>query len=219
LLRFLAQRGVLRRFASPRFQTISLPACHFSLTETGRHHVHLDRISLALDRIGRSLAALCCAVMFLLVIGDILLRNVGVTFPWSIEYSGFLMAFIVFLPLAGVTRRREHMAADFFLNSIGGRVESSSRRALIPLANLIFAGVLLYLGWAMMLTSYADGVNSMGPLRTPIWIPQVVMVIGLAALTFSAAVDLLRWSNERAPSELDQITPITNVEITNRNGT
>lgn len=173
--------------------------------------MNLDHISTALDKVGRSLAAVCCAVMFLFLMADIFLRNVGVTFLWPIEYSGFLMAFIVFLPLAGVTRRREHMAADFFLNGIGGRIETSFRRWLIPLANLGFACALLYLAWGTVRTSYLDGVNSMGPLRTPIWIPQTVMVAALGALVVNAIIDLLRLSDQRPPSELDDVTPITEI--------
>ena len=168
----------------------------------------MDGISVALDRIGRGLASICCAIMFLLLIADISLRQLGITFLWPIEYSGFLMAFIVFLPLAGVTRRREHMAADFFLNGIGGRVERSSRRALIPIANLLFCCMLVYLAFETAQTSWADGTNSMGPLRTPMWLPQSVMVASLAAMALNSLIDLVRWSDARPPSELDQIEPI-----------
>lgn len=172
----------------------------------------LDRITTTLDRVGRGLAAICCAIMFLFLMADITLRNFGVSFLWPIEYSGFLMAFIVFMPLAGITRRREHMAADFFLNGIGGSIESSFRRWLIPVANLIFACALLYLAYATMKDSWADGVNSMGPLRTPMWIPQAVMVVALAAMVVSALIDLVRWSDHRPPSELDHVQPIAGIE-------
>lgn len=168
----------------------------------------MDSVSIALDRIGRGLAAICCAIMFVLLIADIALRQLSIAFLWPIEYSGFLMAFIVFLPLAGITRRREHMAADFFLNAMGGRVESSFRRALIPFANLAFCSMLLYLAYEATLSSWTDGTNSMGPLRTPMWIPQSVMVVALAAMALNALSDLIRWSDARPPSELDQVEPI-----------
>lgn len=173
----------------------------------------LERFSLTLDRIGRGLAAICCAIMFLFLMADIGLRLINIPFLWPIEYSGFLMAFIVFLPLAGITRRREHMAADFFINSIGGGVERSFRRWLIPLANLIFAGAICWLGWSTMQTSYLDGVKSLGPLRTPMWIPQTVMVVALIALAISAIADLVRWSADRPPSELDLVKPIDTAAI------
>jgi len=146
--------------------------------------------------------------MFLLLLSDILLRKFGVAFLWPIEYNGFLMAFIVFLPLAGVTRRREHMAADFFINAAGGGIESSFRKALIPIANLLFALALLYLGWETTWASYADEARSTGPLSTPMWIPQTLMIVGLAAMVVTSITDLLRWSDQRPPSELDAITPV-----------
>lgn len=163
----------------------------------------MNAFSNALDRIGRALAAISCAVMFALLMVDIAARSLGISFLWSIEYSGFLMAFIVFLPLAGVTRRREHMAADFFINAIGGRTEAVSRRVVIPIATLIFSLALLYLATKMTIESWEDEARSTGPLRTPTWIPQVVMVVSLAALSFNAVVDLLRFSPARPASELD----------------
>ncbi|MGE0701731.1 MAG: TRAP transporter small permease [Hyphomicrobiaceae bacterium] len=168
----------------------------------------LERISNAFDRIGKGLAAVCCAVMFVFLIADIVLRNFGVAFLWPIEYSGFLMASIVFLPLAGITRRREHMAADFFLSAIGGPVEAMLRRAVIPLANLLFAAALLYLAYETTVGNWRDGTNSMGPLRTPVWIPQTVMVVSLLAMVVASLIDFLRWSAARPPSELDHVKPI-----------
>ena len=178
----------------------------------------LERISILLDRLGRGLAAICCAIMFVFLIADIVLRNFGIAFLWPIEYSGFLMAFIVFLPLAGVTRRREHMAADFFLNSIGGPIESGSRRIVIPLANLLFATALLYLGYEITAGNLRDGTNSVGPLRTPMWIPQTVMVAALLAMAVTSLIDLLRWSDARPPSELDQVKPIDEAVVSDGPG-
>lgn len=172
----------------------------------------LERISIFLDRVGRGLAAVCCAIMFVLLIADIVLRNFGIAFLWPIEYSGFLMAFIVFLPLAGVTRRREHMAADFFLNAIGGPIERFFRSTVIPLANFLFAAALLYLAYEITVGNWRDGTNSMGPLRTPVWIPQTVMVVALLAMVVTSLIDLIRWSSAHPPSELDQVKPIANIE-------
>lgn len=165
----------------------------------------METIANALDRAGRALAAVCCAVMFVLLISDIVLRKFSINFLWPIEYNGFLMAFIVFLPLAGITRRREHMAADFFINSIGGGVERGFRQVIIPVAVLLFALGMLYLAWMTARGSWMDETNSMGPLRTPMWIPQSVMVIACVAMAFNALVDLIRLSAARPASELDAL--------------
>lgn len=153
--------------------------------------MHLQRLSLALDRIGRTIGALSCAVLFLLLIVDIFLRKAGFSFHWSIEYSSFLMAFIVFFPLAGVTRRREHLLADFFIMAIGGRTEAVLRRWVIPSMTLLFSVVILALAAEQTWTSWLDEERSTGPLRTPMWLPQLGMVVALAALLACAAIDLL----------------------------
>jgi TRAP-type C4-dicarboxylate transport system permease small subunit len=153
--------------------------------------MHLHRLALTLDRIGRTVAALSCAVLFLLLIADIALRKVGVPFHWSIEYSSFLMAFIVFFPLAGVTRRREHLLADFFVAAIGGRTEAFVRRWLIPVTTLLFGAVILALAVDQTWTSWLDEERSTGPLRTPMWLPQTGMVVALAAMLVCAVIDLI----------------------------
>jgi TRAP-type C4-dicarboxylate transport system permease small subunit len=165
----------------------------------------MESLSNALDRVGRAVAALCCALMFLFLIADIVLRKLSITFLWPIEYNGFLMAFIVFLPLAGITRRREHMAADFFINALGGAVERVLRRVVIPVAVLLFSLGMLYLAWMTVRASWIDEIRSLGPLRTPMWIPHAVMVVALVAMAISAIIDLFRLSAARPASELDAI--------------
>ena len=159
--------------------------------------MHLQRLSLALDRIGRAIGALSCAVLFLLLIVDIFLRKAGTGFHWSIEYSSFLMAFIVFFPLAGVTRRREHLLADFFIMAVGGRIEAFLRRWVIPATTLLFGAVLLWLAADQTWTSWLDEERSTGPLRTPMWLPQTGMVVALTAMLVCAVIDLL---SPRRPS-------------------
>ena len=159
----------------------------------------LQRAARLLDRVGRAVGAVSCAVLFLLLIADIGLRKAGVAFHWSIEYSSFLMAFIVFFPLAGVTRRREHLAADFFIMAIGGRFEAAVRRWVAPVATLVFAAVILALAAEQTWTSWLDEARSIGPLRTPMWLPQAGMVLALASMLACAAIDLVAPSRDVAP--------------------
>jgi TRAP-type C4-dicarboxylate transport system permease small subunit len=151
----------------------------------------LHRLSRTLDRIGCAVGALSCAVLFLLLIADIFLRKAGLSFHWSIEYSSFLMAFIVFFPLAGVTRRREHLLADFFIAAAGGAVEAFIRRWLIPGATLLFIAAIFWLAVDQTWTAWLDEERSTGPLRTPMWLPEAGMVIALAATLANAAIDLI----------------------------
>lgn len=162
----------------------------------------LSRAIAALDLFGRVVGGLSCAALFLLLIAEITLRKAGVAFLWSAEYSTFLMAFIVFFPLAGVTRRREHLAADFFIAAMGGRVEAALRRWVIPVATLLFCAAIFALAAEQTWMSWRDDMRSTGPLRTPIWLPQLGMVAALAATLVSAAADLFAPAQGgRAPEE------------------
>lgn len=156
----------------------------------------LHRMASVLAQIGRATGGVSCALLFLLLIADIVLRQAEITFRWATEYSTFLMAFIVFFPLASVTRRREHLLADFLVMSIGGRVESAIRRWLAPGATLLFTAAILALAFDQAWTSWLDEERSTGPLRTPMWLPQSGMVVALAAMLFCSVVEFVR---PRAP--------------------
>jgi len=162
----------------------------------------VQRLASALDRFGLAVGALSCLVLFLLLIADIVLRKLGVTFLWSIEYSSFLMAFIVFFPLAAATRRRHHLTADFFLDLTGPAFAGFMRRWTIPLVMFGFSVVLLYLAAEITWTSWQDEARSTGPLRTPMAIPQAGMVVALAAMTLCALLDVVapQPAAERGPA-------------------
>ena len=66
----------------------------------------MKHVLLLVDRVGIALASAACLLLLGLVMADILLRQIDVPFFVTIEYSGFLMAFITFLPLADITGRR-----------------------------------------------------------------------------------------------------------------
>lgn len=161
----------------------------------------LHRVASALARTGKAIGALSCAILFLLLIADIVLRQAEVTFRWATEYSTFLMAFIVFFPLASVTRRREHLLADFLILAVGGRIEAAIRRWVIPGATLLFTAAIVALAFDQAWTSWLDEERSTGPLRTPMWLPQSGMVLALTAMLIAALVDFVSPQTARGARE------------------
>lgn len=142
----------------------------------------LDRMSL----IAAGVAA--CSIVVMVTTG-VIMRALGQPLLFADEYSGFLMAAMVFLALPAVTRDRTHISAEFLVTLATPRM----RWALGILADvllLFYTVALLWLSARLNLESYEAGLRSQGLMSTPIFIPQIAMVIGLAGMVIRAAMNL-----------------------------
>lgn len=146
---------------------------------------------LWIDRAGMAAGAASCAILCLLTIGAIVYRLLGYPFYWAAEYSTFFLVFLVLLPLGRITRDDAHLKADFLIQAIGGDFERIVRRYVAPALMLLFALVLLLIAGNRIIAVWSDGIRSNGPLRTPLVIPQTVMMIGLAGMFLAALAQLL----------------------------
>jgi TRAP-type C4-dicarboxylate transport system permease small subunit len=112
---------------------------------------------------------------------------------WTDELSGFLVVGIVMLGAAEVLRRDEHVSVDI----LSGRVSGMSRRMLSIWSNLsvaAVAGVLFMSSLNAVKFSRMIGIYSDGYLEAPLWIPQSVMLVGVAllfAMAVARLIDLL----------------------------
>jgi TRAP-type C4-dicarboxylate transport system permease small subunit len=112
---------------------------------------------------------------------------------WTDELSGFLVVGIVMLGAAEVLRRDEHVSVDI----LSTRASGSSRRMLSIWSNLsvaAVAGVLFVSSLNAVQFSRMIGVYSDGYLEAPLWIPQSVMLVGVAllfAMAVARLIDLL----------------------------
>ena len=112
---------------------------------------------------------------------------------WTDELSGFLVVGIVMLGAAEVLRRGEHVSVDILTT----RVRGTSRRVLAIWSNLsvaAVAGVLFMSSLNAVKFSRMIGIYSDGYLEAPLWIPQSLMLVGVAllfAMAVARLIDLL----------------------------
>lgn len=135
------------------------------------------------------------AVIAIVVITELITRNLfGFSFEASEELGGYIIVGISFLSLPVCQVYRAYHHVQFVQERLSPRMRALSH-LVFDLLSLVFAGVLLWQLSRFVMQSYRSGDVSPTLLATPLWIPQGVMPIGIAAVT----VSLLRaaWGNWR----------------------
>lgn len=136
----------------------------------------------AIDRALFWLACLCGLAILVLQLAEIAARLFGGSVVFSSEATGFLMAVMVGLALPEVTRANQHITADFVVLMMGPKMRRAIEHFIAPLFSAIYAAILVYLLYALTVSSYVDGVRSEGVTRMPVVIPQAVLLVGVAMM-------------------------------------
>lgn len=116
---------------------------------------------------------------------------VGQPQTWADELVGLLTVATVMLGAAEASRRNDHVEIDLLTARAGPRMR---RAAAIwgGVSVLWVAGVLLLGGGEMVAFSRMTGLLSEGYLEAPLWIPQLAIPIGMAALLAVTVVRTIR---------------------------
>ena len=94
------------------------------------------------------------------------------------EYAGYLLVVVTFGGLAYTLRTEGHIRVDFVTN----RLPAGVRRLLFGIGGVlgaIFVTILAWQSWQLVQTSIGNSERALTVIRTPLWIPQLVIPIGL----------------------------------------
>ncbi len=154
-----------------------------------------------LYRASEALAALCIFLITAMIFIQVLLGIMdqiarvlgfsvpGLSIPSYADLAGFLLAGGIFLGLAATLKVGGHVRVNLLLKAVSDRL-----RQRLSIVGTVFAmsasGYFTWRAGAMAHESWLFGDLSFGQIAVPMWIPQSVMVIGLAMLTL-AFLDLL----------------------------
>lgn len=114
-------------------------------------------------------------------------RAIGLLVPSYASFAGYCLASSTFFALAYAFNAGAHIRVTLVLQQMPGRVRYGSE----IFSALIAAGLSAYFAWyalSLMRESLRFGDVSSGLVPIPLWIPQLAMAIGAAALTV-ATVD------------------------------
>jgi TRAP-type C4-dicarboxylate transport system permease small subunit len=142
----------------------------------------LSRVAAVLSTVAAVLAGLVFILMSLLVVTEVVLRSTsGRSTLIATEFSGYALAAMIYLGLGFTFREGAHIRITF----LNDRLPAQAQRwldfvlTILASATIAFAAVAV---WEMAKTSYTRGTVAYTVLSTPLYIPQTVVLIGLAVL-------------------------------------
>lgn len=129
-------------------------------------------------------------LMMLLVVVDVALRTLFSTSLLLVdEVGGYLLVLAAYLAYAEALKREFHVRVDMVFNLLSARLQRGLDLVFLALSVLAVAAVA-WTSVVMVYRAYVRGVTVPGVLLTPVWIPQVAMVVGLAALVLQLLVEI-----------------------------
>lgn len=127
------------------------------------------------------LSGLFLVLICLLVIAQIVARQVGGMVPSADEFAAYAMAASGFLALPYALQRGAHIRVELLYRLLTAR----GRFFAEVLSNLVGLGISVYLAWycsLFVIESYQFKEVSTGLLSIPMWIPQLPMLLGTSVL-------------------------------------
>jgi len=135
-------------------------------------------------------AALCLIAILALIVLQMLARWTGEVFPGAPDYAGYTMAAASFLAFANALNRGSHIRVSLLLNALPEKVS----RWLDAWCFLIGAAItwyFVYYCFRFVYWSWKYNDISQGQDRTPLWIPQMPLLIGSIILAIALTDHLL----------------------------
>lgn len=151
------------------------------------------------------LAAVCLVVILVLILLQMLARWTGEVFPGAPDYAGYAMAAASFLAFASALNRGSHIRVSILLNAVGPRARHFLEIWCFGIATAI-AWYVSYYVWRMLGFAIKFNDVSQGQDATPLWIPQLPMLVGAVVLAIALTdnlITLLITGNHRVVRDPD----------------
>lgn len=139
------------------------------------------------DIVARAVSALTALVLVALVVlvcAEAFLRGfANVSLGFAEEVTGY---FVVMLTLSGAAlalRSGSLFQVDFLFQQLSSPVKAMVTRAFV-IVSLIVGAVLAWKGYDVMLSSFERGKFAPTVLRTPLWVPQMLLPFGFSMIGF-----------------------------------
>ncbi len=151
------------------------------------------------------LAALSLILILGLIVVQMVARWTGEVFPGAPDYAGYAMAAASFLAFANALNRGSHIRVSILLNSVG----PATKRIIEIWCFGIGTAIGWYFVWyAVKFTYWSWKFHdiSQGQDKTPLWMPQSLMVIGAVILAIALTdhlINLFRHGEHRIVRDLE----------------
>jgi TRAP-type C4-dicarboxylate transport system permease small subunit len=110
---------------------------------------------------------------------------------WQDEFSVFLLVGVTFGAAAWVHSQRGHIGIEALHSILPPRVDRV-RQFVVDLASGVFCGFFAWKSWTLLHEAWVDGYTSATAWAPPLWIPYLVMSLGMSLLTLQIFVQAFR---------------------------
>lgn len=152
--------------------------------------MNIVKLSANLRRINKAIALVVgfsILATSIYVVSDIALRQFGMSFGGSDEYSGYIMAGVASWGMAYGLTEMAHVRIDV----IRLRLAPFWQSCLDVFSILVLAAVVSLVAiqaWPVLAKTIERGSRANTPLETPLWIPQLIWFSGWLWFAVSAAI-------------------------------
>ncbi|WP_223426946.1 TRAP transporter small permease [Tateyamaria pelophila] len=150
----------------------------------------LTRSLNAVYKAAGALAGFFLVAICVIVMAQIVARQLGTIIPSADEYAGFCLAATSFLGLAYSFRSGSHIRVTLFIQALG----NTSSRLMLILALVVatsVSGLLAYHTILMVMQNATRGEVTSGLIPIPLWLPQMGMAIGITLFCVAIVEDLV----------------------------
>ncbi|MDJ1017526.1 MAG: TRAP transporter small permease [Paracoccaceae bacterium] len=136
------------------------------------------------------LASLCLITILALIVLQMLARWTGEVAPGIPEYAGYFMAAASFLAFANALNHGSHIRVSILLNAVPRAVARWIDVWCFAIGTAVM-WYFVYYGWRFVNFSIMINDISQGQDRTPLWIPQSVMLFGAFVMAIALTDHLI----------------------------
>lgn len=123
------------------------------------------------------IAALFLIAILILIVVQMLARWTGEVFPGAPDYAGYCMAAASFFAFSYALNHGAHIRVSILLNAVGPKVRRVLETWCFAIASAL-AWYFVYYAVKATYWSWKFHDVSQGQDATPLWIPQLSMVVG-----------------------------------------
>lgn len=138
------------------------------------------------------LAALAIVAILVIVCTETVLRQFRASLLVTDEIAGYLNAAAIFFGLAWTLREGGFIRVEILYDRAAGNLKRTLRWLIVVTASA-FTAVMLWVCTRHVIYAYQRDTRAVSIIETPEWIPQSVMVLGLAVLL----LQLVAWIVDR----------------------
>jgi TRAP-type C4-dicarboxylate transport system permease small subunit len=146
-----------------------------------------------------AVAGLFLVGIFVVMVGEAVLRKMGSFIPGASELVGWFCAAAGFLALPAIFKRGDMVRVGVLVDKLAPAVRKPLLLACLLLAT-VFTGYLLWAGTGYVWRGWRSGEMNQGMIEIATWIPQTSLVVGALLLLVAVVDELVTALRAPAPS-------------------